>query len=233
MGHSGGGIFSPGSQSFVHTSGGRVGGWTEPSPLSSRMWSELRNAQQQNSPISARRSQRSYSPAANVRGPGLLLPSSTSRPGYTPRSSSLSLISNANSSSSSLPGQTQWTNGSALKREISPPEDVQDPLEVLERIIGAPPSTSQIPPEEDGPTGRPVELVEDIPFGASSLEAFLQEPSRSREAYRKQTRQWSEHSVEECEYVRLIRFRARAVLICSTQMRGRRISSKSFTAPSS
>ncbi|KAH6673708.1 Sac2 family-domain-containing protein [Halenospora varia] len=76
-------------------------------------------------------SNRSYSPGP--KRPSNLAPSAAAqRPGFTPRSSSLSLVSN--DSTTSLLASSRKTNGSALKQGVSA-VDAPDPVEVLEKIV--------------------------------------------------------------------------------------------------
>jgi len=71
---------------------------------------------------------------SSSRGP--YLTSTSQRPGATPRSSSLSLVSNG--SSSSLLASSKRANGSALKHSTTV-ESAPDPEEVLARILGPSP----------------------------------------------------------------------------------------------
>ncbi|KAH8659087.1 Sac2 family-domain-containing protein [Tricladium varicosporioides] len=76
---------------------------------------------------------RSYSPGP--KRPSNLAPSSAAqRPGFTPRSSSLSLVSN--DSTTSLLSSSKKTNGSALKQGITA-VDAPDPVEILEKLVAA------------------------------------------------------------------------------------------------
>ncbi|KAI9705347.1 MAG: hypothetical protein M1820_005177 [Bogoriella megaspora] len=138
---------------------------------------------------------RPYSPAGTPRRSTHLVPNPyQQRPGLQPRSSSLSLISNA--STDTLPSGRRAPNGTPLRHELaaSPAVDVADPLEVLEGIIGASPG-------EDG-ANKPEqrnkidwkssdERVADIDFDGLSLEEFAAKgkparpprPRTSSEAY--------------------------------------------------
>lgn len=141
---------------------------------------------------------RPFSPAPR-RPNHLAPPGPVTRPSFTPRSSSLSLISKANSSSNSLAGTARIPNGSTLKREISPPIDVVDPLDVLQSIIG-----SQIPRDDtsvnndEGPSSedKPEALVEEIDFNGLSLQVFVES-----EAELKELDNMPYPPNEECEYV--------------------------------
>jgi vacuolar protein sorting-associated protein 52 len=115
---------------------------------------------------------RSYSPAPRRSiqlGPSTL----PRRPGLSPRTSSLSAAS-LTGSTESLPGAARLPNGSSLKHELasSPTPDVPDPLDVLQRILGAEHD------DEDRTNGlvvngeKPAHVVDDIDFGELSLEEF-------------------------------------------------------------
>lgn len=120
---------------------------------------------------------RSYSPSQRGRPTHLSPGTQPTRPGFSPRSSSLSLAVTPNDSTTSLPG-TLRSNGSTLKqaRSISPAQDVADPLVVLNGIIGKPGEAEriQVPSEKQSTVQKPDQLVESIDFGDLSLEGFLQ-----------------------------------------------------------
>ena len=144
-------------------------------------------------------SQRSYSPAP--RRPGQLS-SGLSRPSLNPRSSSLtSLVSRANSSTGSLPGTGRLTNGSALKQSTAAPPDVDDSLDVLQRIVGV----SFQKDIEDGEgvdvKERPDELIEDIDFRGLSLQDYVQFSKETKPSLESDGLSEDFQSVEECEYV--------------------------------
>ncbi|KAF2736773.1 Sac2 family protein [Polyplosphaeria fusca] len=119
----------------------------------------------------------SYSPAPRrpyaAPGPGPLPP----RPGLTPRSSSLNVLS-PSSSTTSLPSTQRIPNGSGRRRQGPggvPPPNVPDPIAVLGSILGGPPrrpvslkgdATAQGPPK------KPEVVVEEIDFGGLSLKEF-------------------------------------------------------------
>ncbi|KAF2193292.1 Sac2 family protein [Zopfia rhizophila CBS 207.26] len=139
------------------------------------MWLDRFSAQSTPSGTPPPRGQ-SYSPAPRrpyqASGPGPLPP----RPGLNPRSSSLSLISPA-SSSTSLPSTARLPNGSGLRRHGmgGAPPNIPDPLQVLETILGGPPRKPSARKSEgiseDAPE-RPEEVVEDVDFGGLSLQEF-------------------------------------------------------------
>ncbi|KAF2837222.1 Sac2 family protein [Patellaria atrata CBS 101060] len=119
---------------------------------------------------------RPYSPAPSRR-PYLTPGTLPVRPGLSPRSSSLSLVS-ANVSTASLPSTVRIPNGSGLRQQIArtPPSGIQDPSKVLEDIFGKPPRKGYQDDSSDKKveTEKPSELVEDIDFDGLSLEAFAE-----------------------------------------------------------
>lgn len=119
---------------------------------------------------------RSYSPAPRrpYLTPGAALP----RSGTNPRSASLLSLASSASSTTDLPA-ARIPNGSALRNQVyaAPPDNVPDPVQVLESIIGVPLKKKELEPgDEDGELSinRPSELVEDVDFDGLSLEAFLE-----------------------------------------------------------
>ncbi|KAI4148269.1 MAG: hypothetical protein LQ340_005154 [Diploschistes diacapsis] len=143
-------------------------------------------------------SQRSYSPAPRRPGP---LGSGLSRPSLQPRSSSLtSLVSRANSSIGSLPGIARLPNGSGLKQSTAAPPDVDDPFEVLEKIVGVSLQRSK----EDGNDGastiqKPDELLDDIDFGTLSLQDFVESRASNKSSIEVDGEMEDIQSVEEYE----------------------------------
>jgi len=141
---------------------------------------------------------RPYSPAPRRSHltPGPLLP----RPGVNQRSASL--LSLANTSTSSLPATARQANGSALKHEVfsSPPADVPDPLEVLHNIIGSHVKKSRA---SEGKTReaevveKPEEVVEDVDFGGLSLQAFAAEDDAGAPPL-SDVHTYTAQSIEEC-----------------------------------
>ncbi len=140
---------------------------------------------------------RSFSPAP--RRPSHLAPGPSQRPGYSPRSSSLSVVSRANSSTSSLAAPGRIPNGSTLKQEITPPPNSDDPLETLEQIVGSPLRKGDDQSggsEEEESVERPPELVEDIAFDGQSLDDFAKGSPESEEDRYSASRIFS---TQECE----------------------------------
>ena len=142
---------------------------------------------------------RSYSPAP--RRPNHIQ-SGLARPPFNARSSSLSLASSQASSTALLQGATRITNGSTLRQELSPARPAEDPLQVLEQIVGLPRPRED---EKDNgePAGqRPKELVADVTFDGLSLEEFTRMKSPQRDRKRAEIQTLSTQSVAECEYVK-------------------------------
>ncbi|KIW08757.1 uncharacterized protein PV09_00695 [Verruconis gallopava] len=133
------------------------------------MWADRRLGQ--STPSATPPQSRPYSPASRRTGPGPLPP----RPSLYSRSSSSSLASTPNASVTSLAPAARQPNGSSLRNEIThpPPDNVPDPLEVLQAIVGKPLSTQADNGSTPDRAWRPDELVEDIDFGELSLEDFL------------------------------------------------------------
>jgi hypothetical protein len=141
---------------------------------------------------------RSFSPAP--RRSGHLAPTTTGqRPGFNPRSSSLSLVSN--DSTASLLASSRRANGSGLKQSITVP-DTPEPFEVLEKLLGA---------ESTGLSGQahPVlaenvvlngtdklDLESDLDFGGLSLHELVAEESSTAQDIHVHRAQ----AIEECMY---------------------------------
>lgn len=93
-----------------------------------------------------------------------------------PRSSSLT-NSPSNSSNASLSSTGRLQKGSSLKYELNnePAEGVEDPLDIVCRIIGAAAGQESSSKPDAGATDtdvRPTELISNIDFGGLSLEQF-------------------------------------------------------------
>jgi hypothetical protein len=131
---------------------------------------------------------RSYSPGAR-RSSNLVPPISAQRPGFSPRSSSLSLP--FSDSTTSLLSSARRPNGSSLKHAASVTE-IASPLEVLEKLVG-----SEIQP---GPSASSVNDEEysdfelNLDFDGLSLQEIATGGLSSHEEESKYTAQ----SVEEC-----------------------------------
>ncbi|KAL8873050.1 MAG: hypothetical protein Q9174_001420 [Haloplaca sp. 1 TL-2023] len=145
------------------------------------MWLERLSGQSTPSASSPPPQKRSYSPAPHRSSN--LAPSNAVRPPYGPRTSSLGLVSRANTSTASF-NSPQLPHGSSLKQQISPPPtDVIDPLDVLEQLLGK--STNrrlQKANDLDGTAAarRPPKVEEDIDFEGLSLRIFAKDDGQER-----------------------------------------------------
>lgn len=144
---------------------------------------------------------RSYSPGP--RRSNYLVPELSNRPGFTPRSSSLQPGSRSNASTTSLASSRLIPNGSTLKQQITPPDDLVDPLQVLADVVGKPLVVLQ---SENGDIQygeeieRPKQLVEEVDFNGLSLQEFARQDLKKNHLGEGQY-EISEQTVEECEYV--------------------------------
>ncbi|KAL2267510.1 hypothetical protein VTJ83DRAFT_4787 [Remersonia thermophila] len=126
---------------------------------------------------------------SSVRGPYL----TSQRPGLVKRASSLSLVSNDSSSSSSLLGMSKRANGSGLKQSTTAAGDAPDPEAVLARILGTladgqPPAPST--PGDGGQARRITadDLEAEFDFGGLSLrELASEEEAAPADTHRPQT----------------------------------------------
>ncbi|KAK4694546.1 vacuolar protein sorting-associated protein 52, partial [Lecanoromycetidae sp. Uapishka_2] len=119
-------------------------------------------------------SNRSFSPAPQR--PSQLGPGAASRPGFSPRSSSLNVSAKFNSSTTSL-NSPRLPNGSSLKQQVTRPVDFTDPLKLLEEVIGKPlqDTDGQKGIMQDGRVHeKPDELTGDIEFNGLGLQEFLE-----------------------------------------------------------
>ncbi|ETS82536.1 hypothetical protein PFICI_04412 [Pestalotiopsis fici W106-1] len=151
------------------------------------MWLDRLAGQQSASPSSSQPGSRAYSPAPGRRTPSGLGPylTSSQRPGLTPRSSSLSLISN-DSSTSSLLAASRRANGSALKQSTTAYAG-PDPTEVLDKILGQGQDEAH---EQPTSTITQHDLELQFEFGGLSLTslALSEEPAKeSSSVHRPQT----------------------------------------------
>jgi len=154
------------------------------------MWLDRRPGQHQQQPGSRSRSPLPPRSSSSSRGP-YLTSQSQQRPGFAPRGSSLSLVSN--DSSSSLLASAKKANGSSL-RQSAAVDDALDPEEVLDRILGPLPSSSASsgakPP---GTTITEEDLDFDFDFDGLSLREIV-----GRNAAAEDTNQWKSQTVEDC-----------------------------------
>ena len=147
------------------------------------------------------------------RRPSHLAPNLPTRPAFNTRSSSLSVPSRANASATSLLGTSKLTNGSNPKEGATSPAYFEDPLLVLQRLMGSPlPKGSEQGAVDGGVTTlqKPQNLDADIDFNGLSLEGFL---SDSSERERKERQQHNRSlPAPECEYVFSTIIRRRSLL---------------------
>lgn len=137
------------------------------------------------------------------RRPSHLVPGPSSRPGFSPRSSSLNVSANFNSSTTSV-NSPRLPNGSSLRQEIVPPPDVPDPLEVLGKIVGKALHDDNGINDITGATRvskKPGEFVEAVEFNGLGLHAFVQKESQDHELEVSGFEGSPEQTAEECEYV--------------------------------
>jgi hypothetical protein len=130
----------------------------------------------------------SYSPGPR-RSSNLAPPISAQRPGFSPRSSSLSLLSN--DSTTSLLSSSKRPNGSGLKRSAAA-VGIPRPREVLERLVGPEiGSTSVVSTENDEEYG-------DFELGLDFEGLSLQEVAAGELNHDEQESRYATQSVEEC-----------------------------------
>lgn len=167
----------------------------------STMWKDRLSGRSTPSGVPPRYRSQSPAPRASSSHLAPSLPS-FQRPNLSPRSSSLSLISNP--STSSLPLPTHLSNGSALRHSSGdgPAIDVPNPLGILEKILGEPVedsgkrlSDSSTWKERSQTKGLEVPGIAD--FGDLSLAAFA-EGQRWEGAKTKDSRMDEFTSIEEC-----------------------------------
>lgn len=119
--------------------------------------------------------------------------SAAQRPGFNPRSSSLSLHSN--DSSTSLLASVRRPNGSGLKRSITVP-DAQEPLEVLEKLLG---SEGKEISQPDTVVNGLHTTEDDFDEGEIDLEGLsLRELALQKSPYAKDENVYTSQTVEEC-----------------------------------
>jgi hypothetical protein len=134
---------------------------------------------------------RSYSPAA--RRPSHLGPAAASqRPGFNPRSSSLSL--NSNDSTTSLLASSRRPNGSGLKQSVTA-ADAPDPLQVLVKLLGSEGKGSSSTSQANGYGAEGEEFELELDFENLSLREFA-----SRELSTKKEHGYETQTVEECRF---------------------------------
>ena len=139
---------------------------------------------------------RSYSPAAR-RSSRLAPAPATHRPGFSPRSSSLSLVSN--DSTTSLLASSRKPNGSSLKQSNTI-RDVAEPLEVLENLLGREgKGLADSKAAVNGTRSASDDSDLDLDFGGLGLREFIAEelPTEDYTIYNAQT-------IEECTYTPIV-----------------------------
>ena len=117
------------------------------------------------------------------------------RPGFSPRSSSLS-VAKFNASTTSLNSPRLLPNGSGLRKEIVPPPDLADPLAVLQDIVGESLEQAESNESKEGILNESAELLGDIKFDGMSLQDFVDD-----EQTESKNQAESALTIEECEYV--------------------------------
>lgn len=118
-----------------------------------------------------------------------------SRPPFNARSSSLSLASVANASTNSLPSTLRQTNGSAFRTSATNGANVNDPLEVLQDIIGKH-NNSEGSDANTETLEKPEQLVDSIDFADLSLEDFAK---RNDERLKLPSSFQASQPAEQCE----------------------------------
>ncbi|KAL9616726.1 MAG: hypothetical protein Q9204_008549, partial [Flavoplaca sp. TL-2023a] len=159
------------------------------------MWLERLSGQSTPSAPSSTQT-RSYSPAP--RRSSHLAPNNNPRPTYNARTSSLGLVSRANSSTTSL-NSPQLANGSSLRQEITAPSDVVDPLDALATVLGKKNDKSgdgQEGKEDVALDQRPASLEVDIDFEGLNLDAFARDAGQENIG---EPRRYANQTVEEYE----------------------------------
>ncbi|CZR62370.1 related to SAC2 protein [Phialocephala subalpina] len=143
---------------------------------------------------------RAYSPAPR-RQSHLAPASAAQRPGFNPRSSSLSI--NSNDSTTSLLSSSRKPNGSGLKQSVTAP-DVADPLEVLEKLLGPEgnaPDVSKPKSTVNGTRAAEYDDNEDLDFEGLSLRELASRKFTSEEGtvYTAQTTEEFERDIAKFE----------------------------------
>ena len=151
------------------------------------MWLDRLSGHSTPSSAPAQPHNRPYSPLP--RRSSHLVPTTVSkRPGFSPQSSNLSLVSN--DSTTSLLGGSRKTNGSSL-RQSTVVGDRIEPLEVLRKLLGA--DSKNVDLKDDlGYGARDLNFEEDLDFSGLSLQELAkQQISENSDTHVSQT-------VEEC-----------------------------------
>jgi vacuolar protein sorting-associated protein 52 len=132
---------------------------------------------------------RSYSPLPR-RSSHLAPPAASKRPGFSPQSSTLSLVSN--DSTTSLLGSSKKTNGSGLKQSTVI-NDYPEPLEVLQKLLRAESKGLDIKDVPRNSTGD-LNLEDGVDFSGLSL----QELAKSQQSESDDIHSHVPQTLEEC-----------------------------------
>ncbi|KAI4110033.1 MAG: hypothetical protein L6R37_000166 [Teloschistes peruensis] len=163
------------------------------------MWLERLSGQSTPSVSTPTDQLRSHSPAPDRSSH--LAPRTAPRPPYGPRTSSLGLASQANTSTLSF-NSPKLPNGSSLKQQIAPPPVFVDPLHALRDILGQS-SDPKVDGVNDTDVGaldpKPSSLAEEVDFGGLSLHAFAGDvdPQEPKEVYRSAMQTHEEYEAEK------------------------------------
>jgi vacuolar protein sorting-associated protein 52 len=134
---------------------------------------------------------RSYSPLPR-RSSHLAPPTSSKRPGFSPQSSTLSLVSN--DSTTSLLESSKKTNGSAL-RQSTTIADHPEPLEVLKKLLGAQGKDANIRDVSEDGVGD-LDPDEELDFSGLSLRELAEPQPSESDGLQSHVLQ----TIEECMY---------------------------------
>lgn len=131
------------------------------------------------------------------------LTSTPSRPSLDSRANSLSSLTRPGSSTTSLTATntTRTTATSGLRQEISRPEDVEDPLQVLERVLGYQIARGESETDQIVLMQRPSELEDDMDFGNLSLMQYIKAVDDEQKTPAEVTIR-SYQTAEECRFAR-------------------------------
>ena len=154
------------------------------------MWLDRLSGHSTPSNAPAQPHNRSYSPLPR-RSSHLAPPTASKRPGFSPQSSTLSLVSN--DSTTSLLGGSRKTNGSGL-RQSTVVDDHAEPLEVLRNLLGAD-SRSVGLINGPGNGAHDINLDEELDFSGLSL----RELAKSQQSEIGDIHSHVPQTVEECK----------------------------------
>lgn len=138
--------------------------------LSRTMWRDRISGQSTPSSVNRAPSLPRRSSSQLSRGPY------SNRPGATSKTSSTPLLLTPSDSTTSLSGGARGPNGTGLRQTSGQrprPATVEDPIEVLNGIIGISESGKGDSESSTQPESKPAELIETIEFDGLSLEEFV------------------------------------------------------------